>query len=211
MNQRTLGLITIFAGVLFAVALGFVVLFGVKLGGANKQKATEISAALATQAKQLKADFQSDKEKTTTTFLADDVFGSFEFTYPKVWSTNVKQEVGAAEELNFLADPNMIIVNKEVPGPFPALRVIVYQAKYTSKLKEIESSNKNVSSPMVESDVTVSGLSGKKFTGKNEKSGKTFAYVIVPLRDKTLYIGTDDAGAYIKNFDTILGTFKVSK
>lgn len=211
MNQKTLGLITIFAGVLFVVSLGFVILFAVKLGGANKAKNEEITASLTKQSKELNAAFQSEKEKTTTKYVADEVFGSFEFSYPKVWSTNVKQEVGASQELVFLADPKMIVLNKEVPGPFPALRVLVYQDKYANKLKDTENSNKNVKSPMVETDVTVSGIAGKKFTGIEAKSGKKFAYVILPLRDKTLYIGTDDSDAFIKNYDTILATFKISK
>lgn len=211
MNQKTLGLITIFAGVLFVIALVFVVLFGVKLSGANKQKADELSAALATQAKELKAAFQIEKETTTTKYVADETFGAFEFSYPKVWSTNVVQAIASSEELLFLADPNMIVLNKDVPGPFPALRVVVYPTKYTTKLKDVESSNTNVKSPMTETDATVSGIKGKKFVGTDAKSGKQFAYIILPLRDKTLYIGTDDLAAYAKNYDTILTSFKISK
>jgi hypothetical protein len=211
MNQKTLGLITIFTGVLFVVALGFVILFGVKLSGANKQKTEELKSALTKQSKELNAAFQTEKETTTTTYIADEIFGLFEFSYPKVWSTNVLQEVGAAQELVFLADPNVIVENKDLKGPFSALRVVVYQDKYTSKLKDIENSNKNVKNPMVETDATVSNIKGKKFTGTNADSGKQFAYVILPLRDKTLYIGTDDLTNFTKNYDTILGTFKISK
>jgi len=212
MNQKTLGLITIFTGVLFVIALGFVILFGVKLSGANKQKNDEIKTALATQSKELNASFQSEKEKTITKYVADEVFGSFEFSYPKVWSTNVTQEIGASQELVFLGDPNLITVNKEeVGGPYTALRVQVYQDKYTNKLRDTENSNKNIKNPMKETDVTVSEIKGKKFIGTDEKSGKQFAYVILPLRDKTLYIGTDDLVNFTKNYDTILASFKISK
>lgn len=212
MNQKTLGLITIFTGVLFVVALGFVILFGVKLSGANTQKNDEIKSALTAQSKELNTAFQSEKEKTTTKYVADEIFGSFEFSYPKVWSTNVTQEVGATEELTFLADPNLITINKEeVGGPYTALRVRVYQDKYTNKLRDTENSNKNVKNPMKETDVTVSDIKGKKFVGTDEKNGKQFAYIILPLRDKTLYIGTDDLTNFTKNYDTILGTFKISK
>lgn len=211
MSQRTLGIVTIVLGALFTIALVFVILFGVGLASSGKQKADEITANLATQSKALNAAFQSEKEKTTIKYVADEVFGSFEFSYPKVWSTNVKEEIGAATELTFLADPNLIVLNKDVAGPYPALRVEVYQDKYDSKLKDVESSNKNVKSPMTETDVTVSTIKGKKFVGTEEKSGKQFAYIILPLRDKTLYIGTDDLTQYTKNFDTIVGTFKISK
>lgn len=211
MNQKTLSLITIFAGVLFVIALGFVVLFGVKLAGAKTEKANEISAALAAQQTELSAAFQKEKEVTTAMYVADEVFGAFEFSYPKVWSTNVTQEVGAAQELVFLADPNIIVINKDAAEPTPALKVIVYQDKYASKLKDTENSNTNVTKPMTESDATVSGIKGKKFVGTEEKNGKNFAYIILPLRDKTLYIGTDDLTNFSKNYETILGTFKISK
>lgn len=211
MNQKTLGLITFFMGVLFVIALGFVILFGIKLSGANKQKSDEISIALVTQSSELNASFQTEKERTTTKYVADEVFGSFEFNYPKVWSTNITQEIGATKELIFMADPNIITINKEVLGPYPALKVLVFQDKYTNKLRDTESSNKNVKNPMTETDVTVSDIKGKKFVGTEEKSGKQFAYVILPLRDKTLYIGTDDLTNFAKNYDTILGTFKISK
>jgi len=211
MNQKTLGLITIFAGVLFVVALGFVVLFGVKLSGATKQKTDEIAVALTKQSKELNSAFQSEKETTITKYVADEIFGSFEFSYPKVWSTNVTQEVGSGVELKFLADPKMITINKDIPGPYPALRVLVYQDKYANKLRDTENSNKNVKNPMKETDITVSDIKGKKFVGTEEKSGKQFAYVILPLRDKTLYIGTDDLTNFTKNYDTILASFKISK
>jgi len=211
MNQKTLGLITIFAGVLFVISLGFVVLFGVKLSGANKQKANEVSAALSAQAKQLAAANQAEKEKTTVKYVADEVFGSFEFTYPKVWATNVEQAVGSAQELIFLADPNMIVINKDVDGPFPALRVVVYQDKYASELKEIEGKNKGGKTVKTETDVTVSGIKGKRFVGIDSESGKKVTYVILPLRDKTLYIGTDDTANFSKNYETILATFNISK
>lgn len=200
-----------FTGVLFAIALVFVILFGVKLAGANKQKSDEIAASLAAQSRELNATFQTENEVTTTKYVADEVFGSFEFNYPKVWSTNVTQEVGAAKELDFLADPALIVINKELKGPFPALRVQVFQEKYATKLKDIESSNKGVKSPMTETDATVSEIKGKMFVGTGVDSGKQFAYIILPLRDKTLYIGTDDLTSFTKNYDTILKSFKISK
>jgi hypothetical protein len=211
MSQRTLGIVTIITSALFLIAVIFLILFGVKLADANQQKAAEIKVDLAAQQTELNAAFQSSLEKITTKYVADEVFGSFEFEYPKVWSTNVKQEVGASEELVFLADPKLIVLNKDVAGPYPALRVEVYQEKYASKLQDTENSNKNVKNPMTEVDVTVSGIKGKKFSGTDTKSGKKFAYAILPLRDKTLYIGTDDLTNFAKNYATILNTFKISK
>ena len=212
MNQRTLTIILIILGSLFGVALILLVLFGWQLAASNTQKKNEISTNLSKQEKALNAAFQVEREKVTTTYTADEVFGAFEFTYPKVWSTNVRQEAGASEELVFLADPKLIAVNKDAAGPYTALRVKVYQDKYDAVVKDIENRLiKNVKDPYTEKTVVVSGLNGKQFVGKDSKSGKTVTFALIPLRDKTLYIGTDDSTAFQKNYDTILKTFKISK
>lgn len=211
MNQKTLTLAAIFAGTFFVIALVFAVIFGVKLSSANKDKTKAVSDALSEQSADLTADFQAQLEEITTQYVADEVFGSFSFSYPKVWSTNIAQSVGSSEELVFLADPNLIVFNEDEDGPYTELRVIVYEDDYESKLADTESDNKRASNKKTESDIAISGISGKLFVGNDVKSGKTIGFVILPLRDKTLYIGTDDYTSYSANFGTILDSFSISK
>ena len=151
-------------------------------------------------------------EQTTTTYTAADVFGSFQFTYPKVWSTNVSQEAKAATALTFLADPNLIVQDKDATGPFVALRVLVYNSGFDSQVKEVQGQHvTNVKNPYTQAKVTVSGLDGVRFSGTDSESGKSIIFYLVPLRDKTLYVGTDDASKYKTNLETIVKSFKVSK
>jgi hypothetical protein len=210
MNERLPQIIPIILGVLLVIFICLTAIFGIKFGNVNKQKSNEISAALENQSNELNTACQLEKEKTMTKYVADEVFGSFEFVYPKVWQTNVVLAVGDTEELIFLADPNIIVVDKEIENPTSALRVVVYKDKYTTKLKDSEDSNTK-ENPMTEKDATVSGIKGKSFVGTSADNGKQFSYVILPLRDKTLYIGTDDYNAFSKKYETILSSFKISK
>jgi hypothetical protein len=211
MDLRKSRILALVGFILFFVTASGAGFLGYQLVTFNKKKATELSEALSNKEKQLKKDFQAEKERVNTSFVADEIFGNFEFTYPKIWSTNVKQEQGAIEELVFLADPELINVNKDKPGPYTALRVQVYNQKYDIKLKDLQNKNKNNKAALKEEDATVSGISGKRFIGKDAKTGLNLNYIVLPIRDKTLYIGTDDGVNQLENFEKILKTFKISK
>lgn len=211
-SQKTLQMIAMVLGGILFVSLILLVVFGVQLANSSSAKAKEIQSDLTVQEKKLKADFQAEKEVNTITYTASDVFGSFQFTYPKVWSTNVAQDTTASEQLVFLADPNLIVQSRQDKGPFTALRVQVYGRSYDSEVKDVR--NKLIVGarvPFKEADIVLSGLKGKKYSGKDDESSKNITFILLPLRDKTLYIGTDDVDKFSKNFDTISKTFKVSK
>ncbi len=211
MDLRKSRILALIGFVLFFLSLITIGILTYQLISYSDKKATEIEKVLADQEKSLKKDFQSEKERINTSFVADEIFGNFEFTFPKVWSTNVKQEQGSAEELVFLADPELINSNKDKPGPYTALRVVVYKQKYDLKLKEFQNKNKNNKLALKESEITVSGIAGKRFVGKDPKTGLNLNYIVLPIRDKTLYVGTDDGINQLENFEKILKTFKISK
>ena len=187
-----------------------VVLFGVRLFQNNSIKDKETSDKLAAQEEQLKQECQTEKEKDIVQYVSDEIFGSFKFGYPKIWSTNVTQEEGASEELMFLADPNLITIDKKKTNTITALRVVVYSDKYETKLAEVEDSNTDTKL-LTESDVKVSGIAGKKFIGKDEETGNNVGFILVPLRDKTLYIGTDNYSKYKDQYEKITNSFNLSK
>ncbi len=212
MNQRTLAIVTIVLGILLVISLGLLVLFGVSLANADKVKKAEISSSLAAQEKQLKAEFQTEKEQTLATYTAPDSYGSFTFDYPKVWSTYFKQEEGAREALTFYGDPNPIVFDRSLGGPFTAVKMLVYSDKYETKVKDIRSRYITGSkSPYKESDIVVSSVSGKKYIGVDRETKKSVAFILLPLRDKTLFIGTDDSEKYTSNLDKIVKSFNINK
>jgi len=212
MNPRVLSILSIILGVLLLIALGFLVLFGFRLADASKVKSAEVASNLAKQETQLKAAFQKEREITTTSYTAAEMFGSFSFSYPKVWSTNVTQAKGAREELIFLADPSLILDDKDASGPYAALRVQVLSTSYDSATKDMHSRYVTRSKDSYEeTDTTLSGIKGKKYTGFDTDSKKNIAITIIPLRDKALFVGTDDNDKFSANLETILKSFKVSK
>jgi len=210
LDNRLWRVLAVVLGLLFVVSLVLVVLFGLRLAQNNKIKDKEAGEKLTKLEQQLKEEFQREKETEDFQYTADDIFGAFKFKYPKVWSTNITQEEGASEELIFLADPSLIVENKKDKKQIAALRVVVYTDKYENKLSDIEGENKD-KGLLTESDVKVSNIPGKKFIGKDEESGKDIAFVLVSLRDKTLYIGTDDYSKYKDQYEKILGSFNLSK
>jgi len=202
--------LTIFGWVLFIAALVFAILFGLKILNYNDAKAREINDVLAQKETEMNTEFIEENEKETVSYVSDEIFGLFEFAYPKVWQTNVTQDTKIKEQLTFLTDPSVIVINKDIEGPYTALRVAVYDEKYVVKLKDLETKNKYAISKLKEEDITISEIVGKKFSGKDPDSGKNIIFVVLPLRDKSLYIGTDDASLYTEHYNTILSTFKIN-
>lgn len=197
-------------GALFFISLIFLILFGSRLNNANQIKANELAEALQQQDKELKNNFQLERERTTTKYVAEDVFGAFEFSYPKVWFTNMQRRE-SDPQLRFLADPNLIVMRDET-GPETALRVMISDSNYEEESKKTEDEIKARDYSVQTEEVTLSGLKGKKYTGKmKEGSSKVQSIVILPLRDKSLHIGTDDFDQFRTQFEQIIKSFKISR
>lgn len=192
----------VLAGILL-VSLVVVGVLGYKLASFNKNKTKELDERLAIQQTELESIFQQEKEQTLNEYVSDDVFGNFKFSYPKVWYSNVTQAVGSREELIFLGHPNLIVNNKDNPA-YTALRVVVYGENYERKVKDFDEDFKGT-------EAIISGITGKRYTGEDEESKKQIAFYAIPLRDKTLYVGTDDAKSYQAAFEEIARSFQLNK
>ena len=194
---------TIALGVLLMVAVVVIILYGVKLSKYDKNKAAEIVNELTSQETELKKQCQAEKEVTLNTYKATDVYGNFEFQYPSIWYTNLTEEPGGSEAFTFLGHPTLITNNQTNP-PVVALRIIYFNTKYESKIKSYGNLFKT-------SEVTVSGIKGTRFVGTSKQSGKKMSFILLPLRDKTIYIGTDDVNTFSAEYDKVLGTFVLHK
>jgi hypothetical protein len=61
------------------------------------------------------------------------------------------------------------------------------------------------------SDITVSGIKGRRYTGTvDSKTNQKVEIVVVPLREKTLIFRTDDPDNYSKAFNNILAGVKLN-
>jgi hypothetical protein len=210
MDNRFFRVLSIVLGVLFVLSLIFITLFGVRLAKINNIKNIELNAAVSKREKEMVKTCQLNKEKTESTYTAEEVFGSFQFSYPKMWETNVKRTDGNPQLL-FLADPNLIIMTDNT-GPATALRLKVITDNFDAIDKENKQKTNGAQLAFKGEDITLSGIKGRKYTGStSEMKERQISFVLLPLRDKTLYIGTDDYKAFSKQFQTILDSFKLSK
>jgi hypothetical protein len=190
-------------GVFLLVALIFVLIFGIKLRKYDKAKAAEIKQELIQKESELKKQCQLEKEEVESTYHASDLYGNFEFKYPKVWNTGITEDPGNSQALTFLGSPNVIVNNRDNP-PVVALRVIYFNQNYEAKVKSYGNTYKK-------SEAMVSNLKGTRVTGTDKYSKKKVNFVLIPLRDKTIYIGTDDLDTFSAEYEKILNTFVLIK
>ncbi|MEI6266490.1 MAG: hypothetical protein WCP14_01195 [bacterium] len=212
MSLRSWQIISAVIGVLLLVAVVFLLIFGSKISDFNKLKEAEINLNLDKQQKKLELECQRFKEVVTTTYIADDIFGSFEFSYPKVWSTFVTKAVNSNQKgtMTFRGDPSMIILNgTDYNNAYTAIKIEVIAQKYVDYLSGAEYNLGKLL--FTESDITVSGIKGKSFVGKPKNRDVTMKFIIVPIRDKTLYIGTDDVDRFSDNLNNVVDSFKIYK
>lgn len=210
MDIRVLKISSIILGSLLLLSIILLTFFGIRLANINNIKSAEMNSNMKKREDEIKKICQLDKERLLTTYTSDEVFGNFQFSFPKAWSTNVRQ-TDSDPELQYLADPETILMTNET-GPATGLRVMVFKEKFTSLSKEYETKSNGSVTAFSFEDITLSGLKGKKFVGStNETAGKKISFVLLPLREKTLYIGTDNVETYSEQFASILKSFKISR
>lgn len=138
--------------------------------------------------------FAEEYKKPLQPYDGPAAYGSIHLDYPKTWSVYINSGVTNPQPLDAYLNPKTVPSTSDTNSVF-ALRVKVLQQQYASVVKSLESNIKAkkitaapYSLPKVPESVgiRVDGLivSGKKITG---------SMVILPLRDKTIEIWTEDA------------------
>jgi len=152
--------------------------------------------------------FAEELKNPLKTYVGPDSYGSVAVQYPKTWSgyvvTNSTSSSGALVDASFHPDlvPGTAGSSSE-NRPALALRVQVVNSAYDTYVKKYESYIKQgalkaepYALPKMPNQV------GTKFTGKisNQLNGTE---VVIPLRDKTLIIGTD-TDQFLPDFNTYI-------
>lgn len=171
---------------------------------AEAAKEAEVKAAYEKKM----ADEAANPWKTYTT---EDVFGPITFKFPKDWHSRADKDMQKKEEFVFMADPDWIVDDARADGPFPALLVKIVDAKYEKELSNYEGRNRMGRTVYTIEDTTLAGVNGSRLYSVNEDSGKNIAFIIIPYRDKTFYIGTEDRDRFEGSFNEILGTLSLNK
>ncbi len=162
-------------------------------------------AAVAVAVEKTKSDkdneFLEREKEPTRTFSGPEALGSVTFKYPKTWSVYYEAKNNS---LNLLAHPKYVPAD---PSTTYALKVEVVDQAYAQIVKTYEG---NVKSGKLKSRAyklpNQSKILGIRLDGEVDR-GKQGSTVVIPLRDKTIKISTQDK-QFLKDFDkTILSSF----
>lgn len=161
--------------------------------GSSEQKTKSESEYLQAQA------------KDTRTFKAASEFGSFEIPIPKSWSFayTPKPNDGTFEAVS---DPDSIDLEKDNH----VFLVELKRADYDKVKADYDAQAKKLGSDIKASDIKVSTIDGRQYTGTFDTKSKVKSTIVVlPYREKILVFRTDDPAKYGASFSTILSGVKL--
>jgi hypothetical protein len=204
---------------ILTIFLGFgMVLFGVLAVVAFRDNETTqaghtkaVAAARAEAAKQQKEKDDTEAIKANElpyrTFTAQPIDGGFSFQIPKNWSLYVGRSAVGKTQLDLAADPDAVVYNLGASAiNSHAFKV---QLLRTTPQEVVKTFDDKIKKKMITSKgANVSGISGTWLEGSIDDQRHNGVIIILPLRDKTLTISTDDR-KYLSEFNTILAAAKI--
>lgn len=212
-KTKNMRLALIGVGVLAVILLILVIVFAVQASSAN----SKLSTAIADGQKQgVEAQKAADDKKLaeerisdTRTYTAPDFAGSFSLQIPKLWSLAVTPNDGTTT-ISGVANPDQI----DTKADKYALRFSLKNQSYNQAKASLDSQAKAKSatgkSTLTAESATVSGISGTRYTGQIGSKIPNGTIILVPIRDKTFTIETDDNAVYLSVFNTILTSVKLN-
>lgn len=206
-KAKQMQLITIGVGVLAFILLITTVVYALNASKYQKQSTTAYNDGMeAGKKEQKEADnvaFNKELTSSTRTYTAPVINGSFEISYPKAWSLSVDNS--SSYPVAGLINPSFVTVQ----APEQALRFTLIDTPYAAIKKRYDDSLKTYKAKA--SEVTVSGIKGTQYAGNINDKSKTSVgtVVIVPLRDKTMLMQTDNNKVYGETYKQMLETAKL--
>ncbi len=158
--------------------------------GKQAQKDLDEKAALELAGKDLRA------------YTAPDMAGSFRIDVPKSWSLVVTPDAS-----------NNTITGIAMPD-FVDTKLGIYALQFALKEQDFEAAKKPfdklasdpnpLKNKVKKEEVTVSGIKGIRYTGQLTAKIANGTAVLVPIRDKTFIIQTDDNTKYLAVYNAIV-------
>ncbi len=211
-KSKQLLVILIGVGVLAFILLITTIVFSIQSNNKSAQlkTATQDGAKAGAEAQKAADDkkFQEAQSSDTRTYTAPEFAGSFSIKLPKLWSLTVTPNEGT-NTIAAIANPEYIDTKVERY----ALRFSLIDQPYTSyKTKLDQQTKQKVSASfkgLTASATTLSGIEGMKYVGQISTKIPNGTVILVPIRDKTFSIETDDNAVYSEVFNSILSSVKL--
>jgi hypothetical protein len=204
--------ITLIAAGLFAItAIIGLLIFGLSsFSKMNKYKnnvdsivASAVSAATQAQKASDDTNYQTLAKSPNKTYSAPAAAGSLKLLYPKTWSAYIVESETAANPVDGYFYPNFVPDITNSNNAF-SLRIQVMNSSYATTIDQYTSQvagGKITIAPY--SLKNVPSVTGSMITGEIEPT-KTGTMVLLPLRDKTIKVWTENSNALVDLNSTIL-------
>ncbi len=189
----------IMTGVLGFLLIILIILVIVYAGKANKTK-TYIEGVVKTNVDQkVKAAQDSCEqqkkdllEKPWKEYKARDEFGAFKFQVPKNWSQYEHFDMSENEPYQLYFNPDTVQFDSSVKKDHAALEVGISKNLYDNEVKDLKSSFGGILNSKTEEKITISNFTGTIFIYKDQDLNRNIGVIMLPYRDRTLFIKTDD-------------------
>ncbi len=170
------------------------------------QAKMDATAAAKLEQKQVdQAAFDETLKSPYRIYVAPAIFGRLVISFPKNWNIYVDATEGSSAQLNLFMNPSFVPSQQNYQGAY-ALRLTVQPKLYQDVVKDQEGAVQ--AGELAADPITVSNIKGTHYVGKLVSDHEGFM-VILPVRDKTLSIWTEDK-SYEHDFNIILAKLKVS-
>ncbi len=149
-----------------------------------------------------------EKNSDFRTYTAPQEAGSFQVDIPKSWSLAITQNDSTAL-LSALSMPDYVDTKLEKYALRFSLQnknIDTIKKPLDNLAKEPDAKKRKVSSE----EVTISGIKGVRYTGQISSKISNGTLILVPLRDKTFSIQTDDNTTYLTVFNAIVSNLKLN-
>lgn len=192
-------------GILFIL----VIVFGVR-AFINSGTLDKYFAAGKEKGKQEQLDADREKIKDISenpyrVYKAPDWAGAFELSFPKNWNISVTPSSNN-DELAGLSNPDFVDMKLDKY----AMRFNIQKVKFAETQKKYDKIVQDSKGKVKSEEIVVSDIHGFRYTGRiNKKDDKDKTIVILPVRDKSLTLLTDNNEVYLADFNKVLSQAKI--
>ncbi|MEK7447406.1 MAG: hypothetical protein AAB632_01205 [Patescibacteria group bacterium] len=203
-------------GFLLLVALIFVTVYYIKANRTTTYINQKVDESKGIKEKEVREACEIEKtdmrENPWTNFTARSDFGAFSFTVPRNWSQYEHFDINANEPYSIYFSSDMVKYDAGTKKNHAALEVTISKKLYNAEIKAIQDEIKrNKDANKTEESVNISNFTGTKFTYKDEGLGKKVGVIVLPYRDRVLFIKTDDYDQWNeKYYDKFYKSFAIT-
>lgn len=194
-------------GFLLLVSLIFVLIYANKAGRSQKYWDGVVAQAVDKKDKEDKVSYEQQlkdfKENPWTEYKARDEFGAFKFIVPRTWSQYEYFDINANDPYSIYFSPDTVKYDSAARQNHAALQVVISKKLYSDQVKEIEQKIKmHLDTGATEEKINIANFTGTKFVYQDKDLNKKVGVIVVPYRDRALFIKTDDYDKWNEKYYT---------